>query len=320
MQICTLDGASRGFTWGDDDHIIFATAAPTGLHRVSAAGGNPTVLTTPNRERGEADHLWPQLLPGGRAVLFTITSTTQGQEASQIAILELPAGTPRILIRGGSQAQYVQSGHLVYAAAGTLRAIPFDLKRLETVGTAVPVISDVATLSNGTAEFDVAADGTLIYVSGGINFAPPRNLVWVDRQGRETAVPGAPVRSYVSPRLSPDSRRVAVDIRDQQDDIWVWEFARRTLDPRHRPPRASIRHPSGCQTDFAWCSRRKPRAGSSMWFLARQAADGTGSAEPLTKHAHVQRPSVRPERRHDCLHGGTSPSSADIMTLTPGGR
>ena len=184
IQICTLDGASRGFTWGDDDHIIFGTAAPTGLHRVSAAGGNPTVLTTPSRERGEADHLWPQLLPGGRAVLFTITSTTQGQEASQIAILELPAGTPRILIRGGSQAQYVQSGHLVYAAAGTLRAIPFDLKRLETVGTAVPVIPEVATLSNGTAEFDVAADGTLVYAAGGINFAPPRNLVWVDRQGR----------------------------------------------------------------------------------------------------------------------------------------
>ena len=205
------------------------TAAPTGLHRVSAQGGNPTVLTTPNRERGEADHLWPQLLPGGRAVLFTITSTTQGQEASQIAILELPVGTPRIVIRGGSQAQYVQSGHLVYAAAGTLRAIPFDLKRLETVGTAIPVISDVATLSNGTAEFDVAADGTLIYAPGGINFAPPRNLVWVDRQGRETAVPGAPARSYISPRLSPDNLRVAVDIRDQQDDIWVWEFARRTI-------------------------------------------------------------------------------------------
>ena len=133
LPLCRLDGASRGATWGDDDSIIFATAAPsTGLQRVSSAGGEPTVLTKPNRERGEADHLWPQFLPGSQAVLFTITATTGGIDASQVAVLDLRTGTQKILLRGGSQAQYVPSGHLVYVAAGTLRAVAFDLERLES--------------------------------------------------------------------------------------------------------------------------------------------------------------------------------------------
>ena len=136
----------------------------------------------------------------------------------------------KILVRGGSQAQYVPSGHLVYAAAGTLRAVAFDLKRLEPIGTPVPVLSQVATLPSGTAEFDVARDGTLVYVSGGAGVtAPTRTLVWVDRQGREEAIKAAPARAYVYPRLSPDGTRVALDIRDQENDIWVWDFARETL-------------------------------------------------------------------------------------------
>ena len=114
LVLTRLDSASRGATWGDDDSIIFATATPTtGLQRVSSAGGEPTVLTKPNRERGEDDHLWPNFLPGSRAVLFTITPTTGGVDASQVAVLDLSTGTQKILMRGGSQAQYVSSGHLV---------------------------------------------------------------------------------------------------------------------------------------------------------------------------------------------------------------
>ncbi len=86
------------------------------------------------------------MLPGGRAVLFTITSLTGGLDAAQVAVLDLQTGARRILVRGGSHAHYVSSGeggHLVYAAAGTLRAVPFDLARLETRGTPVTVVRDV---------------------------------------------------------------------------------------------------------------------------------------------------------------------------------
>ena len=229
LPLCRLDGASRGATWGDDDSIIFATAAPsTGLQRVSSAGGEPTVLTKPNRERGEGDHLWPQFLPGSQAVLFTITATTGGIDASQVAVLDLRTGTQKILMRGGSQAQYVPSGHLVYVAAGTLRAVAFDLERLEAIGTAIPVVSQVVTLPTGTAEFDIAATARWCTWPVALG-APARTLVWVDRQGREEAIKAAPARAYLSPRLSPDGTRVALEIRDQENDIWVWDFARETL-------------------------------------------------------------------------------------------
>ena len=68
VTIARVDGVTpRGATWGPDGTIIFATNAPaTGLQRVSAAGGEPTVLTKPDRERGERDHLWPEFLPGGK--------------------------------------------------------------------------------------------------------------------------------------------------------------------------------------------------------------------------------------------------------------
>ena len=71
-----LTAAARGASWGPDDQIIFATNDPsTGLLRVPAAGGEPEVLTVPNPEQEERDHLWPELLPGGSAVLFTIAAS-----------------------------------------------------------------------------------------------------------------------------------------------------------------------------------------------------------------------------------------------------
>ena len=107
------DGPTRGASWGADGTIIFATTnVTTGLQRIAAAGGEPTVLTRPNRAAGEADHIWPEILPGGHAVLFTITATTGRLDQAQIAVLDLRTGTQTVLIRGGSDARYVSSGHL----------------------------------------------------------------------------------------------------------------------------------------------------------------------------------------------------------------
>ena len=133
----------------------------------TAAGGEPTVLTRPNRAAGEADHVWPEILPGGQAVLFTITATTGRLDQAQVAVLDLRTGTQTVLIRGGSDAHYVSSGHLLYAAEGTLRAVAFDLARLAVVGTSVAVLPEVWTTATGAANVAVAADGTLVYVPGG---------------------------------------------------------------------------------------------------------------------------------------------------------
>jgi len=166
ITLSPISGARRGASWGLDDMIVFATSdTSTGLLRVAAAGGEPEALTTPDRAQGEVDHLWPEMLPGGEAVLFTIT-TAGGIDQAQVAVLDLRTGARTVLMRGGSHAQYVASGHLVYAVAGTLRAVPFDLGRLAVVGPPVPVVEGVVTTPQGAADFSVATDGTLVYVPG----------------------------------------------------------------------------------------------------------------------------------------------------------
>jgi eukaryotic-like serine/threonine-protein kinase len=280
-----------GATWGPDDTIIFATSDPaTGLRRVSAGGGNVTVLTRPAQARGELDHLWPEMLPGGRAVLFTITATTGGLAAAQVAVLDLATGTYTVVVRGGSHAHYVPSGlalptraqheggHLVYAAEGTLRAIAFDLTRLETRGMPVTVLPQLVTTQQGASDFDVAADGTLVYVDAPRAASPAaRTLVWVDRQGREEPL-GAPPRPYLHPRVSPDGTRVAMAIEDQENDIWVWDIARRTLDRLTFGPAADfapVWTPNGRRLVFF--SGREGE-GAVFW----QPAEGAGGAERLS--------------------------------------
>ena len=180
----SADWLARGASWGSDDRIIFATLdTSTGLLRVSANGGEPEALTTPDRSQGEVDHLWPELLPGGEAVLFTITMQ-RGIDQAQIAVLDLWTGARRTVLRGGSHAKYVTPGYLVYGVAGTLRAVAFNPVRLETVGAPVPVVEGVAMTPQGGTDVSVTDDGTLVYVRG--QGEVQRTLVWVDRQGRKS--------------------------------------------------------------------------------------------------------------------------------------
>jgi len=128
VSLGRTQGNSGGASWGSDDTIVYATmpsAPSTGLLRVSAAGGEPAVLTIPDTAHGELNHLFPSVLPGGRAVLFTITSPGPIENA-QVAVLDLTTGKRKTLIRGGSQADYVEPGYLVYAVVGALRAVRSD--------------------------------------------------------------------------------------------------------------------------------------------------------------------------------------------------
>ena len=241
------------------------------------------MLTTPNRERGEVDHLWPEFLPGGQAVLFTMTATTGGLDNAQVAVLDLATGATTVVVRGGHHAHYVPTGHLVYGAGGTLRAVAFDLGRLEVVGTPVPVLEQVVTTGDGAVDVAVAANGTLVYVPGRGGAGAQRSLVWVDRMGREEPL-AAPVRTYFYPRLSPDGTRVALDIRDQEQDIWIWDLARETLTRVTFDPAVDLYpvwSPDSRRLLFA-----SARAGAFNLFW--QAADGTGAVERLTEGPNLQ--------------------------------
>jgi serine/threonine-protein kinase len=272
-------GAMRGISWGPDDTIVFATTDSTsGLLSLPSGGGDPKVLTKPDPQKSEVDHFFPFVLPGGRAVLFTIT-TPSGLDNAQVAALDVASGEQKILIRGGSQAAYAESGHLIYAAAGALRAVRFDPVRLEVLSDPVPVVDQVATKSTGAADFSVSANGTLVYVPGGVGtvIGGARSVVWVTRQGVEEPIKGLPPRAYLMARLSPDGSRITLDVRDQQNDIWIWDVALGTLTPLTIDPGQDmfpVWTPDGNRIVFA-----SSRAGVTNVYW--QAADGTGTAERL---------------------------------------
>ena len=283
VTVALLDGASRGAVWMPDDTIVFATAGGSGLQQVTAGGGPVKVLTRPDRARGEVAHVWPEVLPGGRAVIFTIGSTGGGVDATQIAVLDLQTQAQTVVVRGGVHAHYVASGHLVYGAGGTLQAIAFDPVTMKTRGTPVPVVPDVAAIAAGNVDAVVANDGTLAYVRGTGPGAAQRTLVWVDRQGPEMAI-AAPPRSYVYPRISPDGGRIVVYAAEQMLDLWVWDVVRLTLTRLTFTPGIDtypVWTPDGRR--LLWASDRE--GGRNLYA---QAADGTGAVERLTTSPNLQ--------------------------------
>jgi WD40 repeat protein len=308
ITLCRVTGPPRGAAWGRDDTIVFATNDPaSGLLRVPAGGGDPTVLTTPNRQSNEGDHLWPEFLPNGRAVLFTIVPATSSIENARIAVFDLQHRTQKVVLDRGTDAHYVSSGHLVYAQGGTARAVAFDLDRLEVKGTPIQVLPQVVTTRFGAGAFDVAGDGTLVYRPRDLP-PPARTLVWVDRQGREEATP-IPPRPYQHVRLSPDGKRIAVEI---QGDIWIWDplrnaITRLTFDPA--PDQFPVWTPDGRRILFG-----SDRTTNGLANLFAQSADGSGSIERLTESPNQQFPmSVTPDGKW--LVFRESAPSLDLMAL-----
>ena len=186
------------------------------------------------------------------------------------------------------------AGYLAYAAAGTLRAVPFDPVRFEVLGDPVTVVERVTTKATGAANYAVSRAGALVYLVGAGEQTTPRSLVWVDRKGREEPI-GAPLRAYGTPRLSPDGTRVAVEVYDQNADIWIWDLARETRSGASR----SIRRAKGCPSGRLTASRSSTcptRSGVSNVY--RQAADGSGTVDRLVTSAIPQWPtSITPDGR-----------------------
>ena len=301
VALCRYEQGPRGATWISDDTLVFATSDPaTGLLSVSSAGGEPRVLTRPDVKQGERDHLFPSTLPGGDAVLFTVLRD-KGIENASVALLNLKTGERTALITGGSHAQYVeaspgaaQAGYIVYSASGTLRAVAFDPVTRQVRGDAVPVVERVMTMGSGAAEFAISRQGTLVYVPGGGQVGTGRSLVWLTRQGQEEPIK-APARAYTHPRLAPDDTRVALDVFDQEQDIWIWDLVRESMTRFTLDPGLDI-YPTWT-SDSRRLIFSSTRSGASNVYW--QSADGTGTIEPLTSASEIQNPlSVTPDGAH----------------------
>jgi serine/threonine-protein kinase len=285
---------TRGASWGPDNTIIFTPDPNRGLERIIAVGDTPPLdafsdaprdrrghqmLTTPDPTKGEYSHSWPQFLPGGKAVLFTIDTGGSFDEA-RIGVLSLETGKVDVLFDGGTNPRYSPTGHIVFSRAGALLAVPFDLERLEQTGDPVTVVEGILMEPGGAAHFAVSDDGSLAYVPGGM-LVPNRKLVWVNRQGEVAPLPAEP-REYESPSLSPDGKHVAVTIREGSNyDVWISEVARGTLTRLTSHPGedvAPIWTPDGKQVTFASDVVGDPPA---LWW---RPADGSGPQEPLLEN------------------------------------
>ena len=281
-----------GVSWGDDDSIVFATQRNGGLWHVPATGGTPEALTTP--QPGEYSHRLPHMLPGSRAVIFTILKGPSLWDDAQIVVRSLETGKQIVLVTGGADGRYVSTGHVIYVRLGTMMAVPFDPVRLAVTGGATGVIDGVmqaadrgrSYISNTLAgQFTVSDTGALVYLTGGAVTAADRLLAWVDRHGASQAL-AAPPRSYSGPRLSPDGRRVVVYTLGPHL-VWSVDIPRGALSPVtvDGPSDHGVFSPDGKRIVF------RSAAGGSEGNLYWKAADGSGAAERLTTSARSQTPS-----------------------------
>ena len=232
QTICDA-GISGGATWGADDTIVFNPSTDSGLWTVPAAGGTPKVITMPDANKGEYGHRYPQMLPGGKAVIFTATSGL-GWDESQVEILQLDTKERHVLVRGGHTGRFLGPGYLTYYRAGDLWAVPFDLARSEVTASAPIRIAQRVVQTGGAvgASYSTSLNGqTLAYVPDAAgSFQLEKRLIWVDRHGKEEYLP-APARnySYSFLALSADGRRIAVTVVAGTEQIWIYDLAAGTL-------------------------------------------------------------------------------------------
>ncbi len=265
--------------WAPDGTIYFSPAYDTGLLRVPASGGEARVMIEPEKEKGERTYRWPDLLPGGRAVLFTVgtVDSPNDYDKARIVAYSFATGERTLVVDGASMARFVPPGTLVYARGGLLHAVGFDPERLVVTGQPRPVLEGVAgDTGSGAAYFAVAPDGTLAVVRGSgstIN----RLLTLVERGGRAERLPIA-ARGFRHPRFSPDGSRLAFTVGSASAaggdaDVWVYALASRSLS----------RLTFGGRLYPAWTrsgDRIAYYRGQDQAILAKPA-DGTGSEETL---------------------------------------
>ncbi len=284
-------GAPRGGAWGEDGTIIFAPQTVGGLFRVSSAGGTPEALTTLDTGEGETTHRWPQVLPGGKAVLFS-SPALRGSSRSRIMVYSFSAGAHKEVQAGGMYGRYLPAagqpmGSLVYIQEGTLFAAPFDLDKLEMTAQPVPVLEEViSNVGTAGAQFDFSRTGALVFLRGkGVGEDAP--LYWLNAQGKSQPLRNVPAR-YDFPRFSPDGKRLAVAVFDGANaDVWVYDWVRDNMSrltfdsARDGTP---VWTPDGRRITFS--SERGGGPGNIYW----QRADGTGAIERLIESKNAQAP------------------------------
>ena len=272
-----------GAAWSEDGRIFFSRTSNTSLQSVSEKGGgnmwNP--LTRLDAAAGEHAHVYPQVLPGGRSVLFAVRVGRDFLDTSKsnIAVEDLSTGRHRTVLEGASFARY-GGGRLYFVRGSRVYSVAFDLARLAVTGTPVALPDDVTTFpSFGLALFDVAADGTLVYVTGPPVTDPVTTVIRRDARGGESVL-ALPSGRYFSPRLSPDEKRLALlDFEGPRGSIVVLDRERGVLSKLTSEPGrfiAPVWSPDGVRLAFSRVLEARPE-------LCLKNADGTAGIQTMPR-------------------------------------
>jgi serine/threonine-protein kinase len=225
LALASIDVTMMGASWDVGDTILLGHCS-NGLERLLAAGGTRESLTIIDFEDPVTtgrQHQFPQMLPGGEWVLFTVFNST---EDVRIDVRSLVTGEQRTVVERGTYARYLASGHLVYAWEGSLFAAPFDLTEMGVTSAPVPALEGVLMeAARGTAHFSVSDNGTLVYLPGGLMASAPYSLTWVDYDGAEEPIPFPWGQSV---RVSPSGHRILVSrsiVEGGRPDLWVYDLA-----------------------------------------------------------------------------------------------
>jgi eukaryotic-like serine/threonine-protein kinase len=296
--------SGRGGSWARDGTIVFAPDLTSGLSKVSADGGPAIPLTQVTTD--QRSHRWPHVLPDGRTVLFTIQLVGKSYDDATIAAVPIAGGEPRVVIDGGAAPQYAESGHLIYAKAGTLLAMPFDPVAGRPAGAAITVVPDARTNTlNGAAPFGVSESGLFAYLPGE-STGSAMTLRSVTRSGQSQVL--LDQRLLLGGfQISPDGGRLAVGISDGQSDIWMLDLQTRAL--------SRFTLGAGSKVFPVWSPD-----GSRLYYtlgpggVVTRAADGSDAETTITGNS-VFATSVAPDGKTLFGRAITAGTSFDVVAL-----
>jgi serine/threonine-protein kinase len=308
LTLCSVTGLPFGVSWRNG---LIAYGQRTGIEIVPDSGGTSprTVVTVDVTQRA----VQPQLLDDGKHVLFTIIAGNATGDEGQVVIQSLDGVSRTEVMRGGSNAQVLPTGHLIYIHNGTLFAVRFDSKRQAVTGAPVPIMEGVSeTAASWAGNFSVSLDGSFVYRPG-LFSGNKRTLAWLDRQGHEQAT-AMPFRDHAMPRLSPDGTKILVTSSEGETDIWVWNIAKET------PTRLTFGPAVDAFAIWMPDSRRVifRSTDGGRTDIYRRMADGTGELEPLTKNGTGGEPeSVSPDGKFLVYRTGDPATTGSDLRLLP---